>query len=410
VVVIVVQGIERDQVLLRASALTYFAMLSLIPVLALAIGLVGAFGVSDDLARAIVERVSAGSPQAGEYILDLVQRVNFGSFGAVGGVGVFITTVLGISSVERAFNSIWGIERERSPVRRFADYLAVLVIAPLVFTAAVSLGTFLRSDAVLSEILVHPAVARAWELGLRQVPTLLLWLGFSFLYWFLPNTNVRIVPALLGGAVAAVSFALAQFGYIRFNVGVARASTLFGSFAALPLLLVWVYVSWTVVLIGCEVVFATQNLASFRLARVGEEPSPAAREAIGMTVATRVARAFRSGDGVTAEQLAGELDVPVRTVRAILKDLESGGIVAPRGSAELDDVQLGRAAEQVSVEDVLIALRGKAGLPRAVHHADDAVRVVVADIERGVQQALRARTLADLLDEPRSVDRREHGA
>ncbi|MCX5739889.1 MAG: YihY/virulence factor BrkB family protein, partial [Proteobacteria bacterium] len=341
ILVVVVQGIERDQILMRATALTYFAMLALIPILALAIGLVGAFGVSDELARAVVDKVAAGSPEAGQYILDLVKKVNFASFGAVGGISLFVTTVLGLGTVERSFNKIWGIERERSLMRRFADYLAVLVVAPLLFTAAVSIATSLRSETILQQLLAHPALAQAHQLGLRHTPTLLLLLGFAFLYWFLPNTSVRIGPALLGGLVAAVLFGLAQALYIGFNVGVARSNAIFGSFAALPLLLVWLYVSWIVVLLGCEVAFAAQNLHSFRRARVGEEPRPAAREAIGISVATRVALAFRAGGGITDEALAGELDVPVRTVRAILADLEAGGIVSLRGADERDVYQLG---------------------------------------------------------------------
>jgi len=232
--VVVAQCIERDQILMRATALTYFAMLALIPILALAIGLVGAFGVSDDLARAVVDKVAAGSPEAGQYILDLVKKVNFGSFGAVGGISLFVTTVLGLGTVERSFNKIWGIERERSLMRRFADYLAVLVVAPLLFTAALSIATSLRSETILQQVLAHPALAQAHQLGLRQTPTVLLLLGFAFLYWFLPNTSVRIGPALLGGAVAAVLFGIAQALYIGFNVGVARSNAIFGSFAALP--------------------------------------------------------------------------------------------------------------------------------------------------------------------------------
>jgi membrane protein len=406
VAVIVYQGIERDQLFLRTSALTYFTMLSLIPILAVVIGLVGAFGVSDDLARVVVERVAAGSPEAGKYILDLVGRVSFRSLGAYGGVMLFVTTVLQLGSVERAFNAIWGIERERPPVRRFADYLAVLVVAPLVFTVAVSVATGLRSEAMVARLLEHPALAHAWSLGLGQAPTVLLWLGFAFVYWFLPNTNVRIGPALLGGAFAAILFAVAQAVYIGFNVGVARSSAVFGSFAALPLLLAWLYVSWTVVLLGCEVAFAAQNLASFRLARVGEEPRPAAREAIGLAIAARVARAFGEGAEIHDEDLASELDVPVRTVRAILGDLERGGVVSERGGERQTGWQLGRAAERIAIEDVLEALRGRPGLPGEAHEADAGVRALVAEMEDDRTGALRARTLADLLGA--SIDPRQH--
>lgn len=398
VLVVVAQGIERDQILLRATALTYFAMLSLVPILALAIGMVGAFGVSEDLARVVIDRVAAGSPQAGEYILKLVNNVNFRSFGAVGGVSLFVTTVLAIGNVETAFNKIWGIERQRSVMRRFADYLAVLVVAPLLFTAAVSLATSLRSETILAQVLSHPVLAQAYELGLRQTPTILLLLGFAFLYWFLPNTSVRPLPALLGGLVAALLFTLAQALYIGSNVGVARSNAIFGSFAALPLLLVWLYVSWIVVLLGCEVAFAVQNLHSFRLARAGEEPRPAAREAIGIAVAAHVARAFRDGGGITDEALAGQLDVPVRTVRAILVDLEGGGIVSLRGG-EGCDYQLGRAADSIAITQVLEALRGRSA-PATKHAVGDGpVRAVVVDVEEGVIRALGDRTLADLAAE-----------
>jgi membrane protein len=400
VLVLVAQGVQRDLLFLRASALTYFSMLSLVPILAVAIALVGAFGVSDDIARAVIDRVAAGSPGASQYILDLVRGVNFGSFGVVGGASLFLTTVLGISSVERAFNAIWGIERQRSTVRRFADYLAVIVVAPLLFTVALSLATSLRSEAVVAKLLAHPVLAQAFQLGLGQLPTLLLLLGFAFLYWFLPNTSVRIGPALLGGIVAALLFGVAQTVYIGFNVGVARANALFGSFAALPLLLVWVYVSWTIVLLGCEVTFATQNLGTFLLARAGEEPRPAAREAIGIAVATRVARSFRDGEFVTPERIAEDLDVPVRSVRAILDDLEAARIVSPRGGSDQDSFQLGRAAETVAVTDVLEALRGAGGLPGHVRHGDGdgTVRRVIGDIESGMRDAVRTRTLADLIE------------
>jgi membrane protein len=314
----------------------------------------------------------------------------------VGGASLFVTTVLGLTNVEKAFNKIWGIERERSLMRRFADYLAVLVVAPLLFTVAVSLATSLRSETILQQVLSYPGLAQAYELGLRQAPTVLLLLGFAFLYWFLPNTSVRIGPALLGGLVAAVLFGIAQALYIGFNVGVTRSNAIFGSFAALPLLLVWLYVSWIVVLLGCEVAFAAQNLHSFRRARVGEEPRPAAREAIGIAVAARVARAFREEGGITDEVLAGELDVPVRTVRAILGDLEAGGIVSLRGADGRDAYQLGRAADAISIAQVLEALRGHSAPAGRELPPDHSVRALVADVERGIEKALDDRTLADL--------------
>ena len=268
-----------------------------------------------------------------------------------------------------------------------------------------SLATSLRSETILQQVLSYPGLAQAYELGLRQAPTALLLLGFAFLYWFLPNTNVRIGPALLGGLVAAVLFGIAQALYIGFNVGVTRSNAIFGSFAALPLLLVWLYVSWIVVLLGCEVAFAAQNLHSFRRARVGEEPRPAAREAIGIAVATRVARAFRAEGGITDEVLAGELDVPVRTVRAILGDLGSRRhrrrCAEPTDARPISSVAPPKRSRSCRCSKRCAAASAPAGREAP---ADPAVRALVADVERGIEKALDDRTLADLAAAVPSAD------
>jgi membrane protein len=398
VAVIVAQGVARNQTLLRASALTYFTMLSLIPLLAVAIGLVEAFGASKDIVEFVVSQIAAVSPEAGTWLRERVENVDFGGLGAVGGATLVITTVLALSSVENALNHIWGVARHRPLVRRFPDYLAVLVVAPLLLTVAISLATTLRSEAVVERLLENPELESLFRLSLGQAPTLLFWVAFSFLYWFLPNTNVRPLPALAGGALAAALFALLQWGYVSFQVGAARSNALFGSFAAIPILLVWIYFSWTIVLLGAELAFAVQNRASFRRAREGEEPRPAEREAIGLAVATRMARGFCAGEaGFTAEGLAEELDVPVRTVRSILTELETAGLVAPRGDAKLDGYQLGRAAERITVVDLLDALRGsdEAALRRVA--SDPALQTLLEEVDHDLEATLRGRTLADLV-------------
>lgn len=401
VTVIVVQGLARNHTMLRASALTYFTMLSLIPLLALAIGLVNAFGAGDQMIQMVAQQIGAVSPEAGERILELVRSVDFRSLGAVGGATLFVTTVLALSSVEAALNFIWGVERQRPLARRFPDYLAVLVVAPLMLTVSVSLAASLHSEAFVTRLQAIPGLALFFDLGLRQAPVLLLWGAFTFLYWFLPNTTVRAVPALAGGGLAAVLFAVLQLAYVEFQVGAARANALFGSFAALPILLVWIYLSWAIVLLGAELAFAIQNRASFRQAREGEEPAPAEREAIGLVVATRVARGFRAGEGgCTAEELADALDVPVRTVRAVLRALEEAGLVTPRGDPKLDGFQLGRAAENITAGDILAALRGPEEAAHRRFAGDPNLEALSRDLESELRPILHGRTLADLAGPP----------
>ncbi len=396
--VLVSQGFVQDLLLLRASALTYYTVLSLIPALAIALSLIKALGVSENLAGIIIEKVAAGSPEAGQRILDLVQKVDFAGLGTIGAAMLFATTVLGLSSVERSLNTVWGVERSRPWERRLPDYLAVLVVAPLLLGVAVSLSATLQSETLVGRLLQIPGFESVYELGLRQAPLVFLWLGFGFVYWFLPNTKVKISSALLGGAVAAVLFTLAQRVYVDFSVGVGRYDVLFGGFAALPLLLVWIYISWVVVLLGAEVAFVQQNLARIRRARRGEAPGPAAREALGLAVATRLAHAFRDGEGaLRVGALAAVLDVPEPSVRSIMADLERGGLAAVRGEPKEELFQLGRAADAVPISEVIDALRGACDASEPNARLGAPVIRVLGELKRGTEQALGGRTLADLV-------------
>jgi membrane protein len=392
-VVMLGEGIVRDRMLLRATALAYVTALSLVPALALAVGVIAALGVSEDVARLAVDRITAGSPEAADWVLRLVSGVNLRSLGTLGAATLFATTVLTLGNVEQALNDIWGVRQQRDWTRRFADYLTVLVVAPLFLGVALSLRTTLESQMLVRQILEYPVLARLYDLGLGLAPTLLTFIGFSFLYWFLPNTEVRPLSALLGGLVAAVLFDAAQSLYLGFNVGVARYGAIFGTFAILPLFLVWIYVSWVIVLLGAEVAFAHQHLARYRR-EVRTAPYGAAdRERMGLAVALAVAKGFEEGRAPNPEELSNELDLPVRAVRDVLADLTGGGIVACR-QGEL--YQLGRPAPRITVAEVRAALRGPRTERGRGPEAALAARVAAA-LEQLHEQGEGARTLGELV-------------
>jgi membrane protein len=399
-VAMVVHGVNRHQILLRAHSLTYITLLSMIPLLAIAVSLVQALGVRDTLVGFVVSQVAAVAPQAAEFIEQRVTEIKFGSLGTVGAVTLFLTTVLAIGNVERSFNHIFGVTRQRPWIRRFPDYLAVVIIAPLVLGVAIPLGTTLRSETALGWLVDVPLFRALYDSGLRQLPTLLLVAGFSFFYWFLPNTSVRWTSALLGGVVAALLFSLVQALYVRLNAGAARYDVVFGGLAFLPLLIVWVYFSWVVVLLGAEMAFAHQNLARYRREVRGPDLGPAAREALALALALEVADRFQSGgEPCTAEGLADAVDAPVREVRQVLDRLEAAGIVAQRVEGErLDAFQLGRPADAVHVADVLAALRG----PREAKLGEGAraavVQTTLADLEACQREGRARDTLEELLE------------
>jgi membrane protein len=395
----VAEGFVRDHLMLRASALTYFTVLSLIPLVAIAIAIGGAVGMTANLAELVVERIAAGSPESQQRILEIIERVEFGKLGGIGGAVLFVTTVLGISNIEQSFNHIWGVKRPRSLGRRFTDYLAVLVIAPILLGSALSLKTTLESQWLVQRLIELPLFALFYDLGLSQLPTVVLAVAFAFLYWFLPNTTVRASAAFLGGLVAGVLVEISQTVYIDFSVGAARANMFFGGFAQLPLLLVWIFVFWAIVLFGAEVAFAYQNLALYRREVRGGRAGPGAREAIGLRIAVEVARAFRdAAPAWTDDGLSDALRIPVRTVREVLARLDEAGVVAARSAPDQPEgFQLGRPAESIRVSDVLFALRGAREPVAGDSGVGALVEGVFAELEEGAAKGPAGVTLAELL-------------
>lgn len=397
--VMIGQGFVHDMLLLRASALTYFTVLSLVPMIAVMVSIANAVGVTGNFAEGVVENLTAGSPDTSEKILEIIRNVNFGALGTLGAAMLFLTTVLAVGNIERAFNRIWGVKKERTWARRLPDYLAVLVVAPILTAAALSARTTLESQTAVQYLLSTPGLSTLYAYGLGYLPTVMLGLSFSFLIWFLPNTRVNPVSAILGGVIAAVLVGFAQNAYLGLQIGVARASTVFGTFYAIPLLFVWMYCFWAIVLLGAEVAFAHQNLKHYRDEVRGHKTGPADREAIAMSIALEIARAFRDRrECWTADTLAGALNVPVRIVRDLLGYLEQSGIVSRRfdGTGEAG-VQLGTAANQIQLTDVIASLRGTREPLLGDPDVNEPVEELLGALNQGEFDRAGGRTLADLL-------------
>jgi len=399
--IVIGEGFVKDQLLLRAHSLTYLSLLSLIPLLALAVSLFELLGSgSERMTRLLVEQFAAGAPAAVDKIIEYVEKLNFGALGSLGAGMLIGTTILTLGNVERSLNAIWGVKGQRPWVRRIPDYFTVVLVSPLLLGVAISLGTTLESQWFVQRILESPFGATLYDAGLRQAPTILMILGFAFLYWFMPNTSVPMRSALLGGVVAAILFGIAQSLYVGMNVGVARYDAIFGGLAVLPLLMVWMYFSWAITLLGAEVAYAHQTLALYRREVRGAPAGPAAREAIGLGIALLIARAFRSGESPWDEEgLSDALDVPLRTVRDVTAHLEKAALVIPVEDAKRHGVyQLARPVAAIDVVDVLDALRGPREASLGVRDIAARVDAVLGEMDRQRREESELRTLEDLLE------------
>jgi membrane protein len=396
--VLIAEGFVRDELLLRAHSLAYLTLLSIVPLLALAVVLIDLVGDGPAAAAQILDLLAV-APDAKANFLERVGQFNFRALGGAASALLLATMILAVGRVEQALNALWGVTERRPWSRRIPDYLAVIVIAPLTLGGAISMRAALESQTLVQKALEFPLLHLLYRSGLRWAPVVLVISALTFLYWFLPNTRVRPRSALLGGLVAGVLFNAAQVAYVALTLGAkARLDEAFAASAWVVMFLIWVYIAWAVVLLGAEVAYAHQTLSLYRREVQGKAAGTAARETIGLAIALCCARAFHDGTQPWhPDALSDSLDVPLRTVREVLRSLEQAGIVAPCGGESVGSYQMARPAEQVRVSDVLVALRGNPAVPLGVAELSRTANAIIAEVEHAGAAAAGSRSLRDLL-------------
>ncbi len=319
-----------DQCLLRAAALTYATALSIVPLLAVAFSILKGFGFQNSqYMRDFLFNISAGKETIVQYIVDYINRTNVSTLGVVG-VGVLLITVFTmLSAVERSFNTVWGVGRQRKPSRMFADYLSVTLVTPLLIVVAISFSASLESFALMQWLLSLSVINYAYIAGLKLMPYALVCFALFFLYKVVPNTQTDTRSCLMGGVVAGLLWQLLQNLFLNYQIGVSKYNAIYGSFAQLPLFLIWLYLSWIVVLFGAEVSFCLEQrkygLAHSSLGRF----NISSKERLALAVMALLGGSFASGRGsVRAADLALRLDIPLKPINQILVALTEMGVVS----------------------------------------------------------------------------------
>jgi len=383
-----VEGFIFNNDLLRASALTFTVALSIVPILALAFSAVKGFGGAERLRPLVEQYLGLGSSSS--QLMSYVENVNAAALGSAGGAFLLITVISTMGTVEQALNTIFNVPQSRSYFRKFSDYLSVLFTVPFLIVAALGV------TAVFSvRISQFPFVT-------QLLPYLFVWAGFFFLFVFFPYTKVKYGPALIGSFVTAVLFQLAQWGYVRFQVGVANYRAIYGAMATLPIFLVWIYIAWAVILFGAELTASVQR---------GDIPpmlgpsSPDFLYSAAMHILVRLAdRAYHGGDDVTSWTLARELYVAEAEIQAILDGLKAGGFVveADPGAGSLNQgLFLARQASTILLADAMKSV----DVDRGASDGDPRVDRVLARMGAVRDDLLRTITLEDIRSpEAKAVD------
>lgn len=326
-------GFRQDKLNLRASALTYFTMLSIVPLLALGFGIAKGFGLEAVLERELANNLSA-QKEALNYILDFVRSMlETAKGGLIAGVGLVLllwSVMKLMGNIEAAFNQVWEVKSTRGWHRKFTDYLTIVIVGTVLMILSGSITIFitteLQSIAEGSNLSIFSPVALHFG---RLVPYLLSWLLFTMLYIVMPNTKVKFRSALIAGLVVAIVFHLFQYGYVYAQSYATRINAIYGSFAALPLFLIWLQMTWLVLLLGVEIAFAVQNLRLKGEAFEHKSFSLYFEKQLALWMLKLIIDRFEKGQvAYTSKQLATETEIPAYAVEAILAKMRKVGLVS----------------------------------------------------------------------------------
>jgi membrane protein len=324
VILFTARGFGRHDTAIRSAALSFFTIMSLVPILALVFVIFRGFGMDSMLIEKLYELL----PQYTEIVDLLVGFINNllvrtkGGVMAVSAFFVLIWAVIQVfGNVEGAFNKIWEVKRSRAFSRRFSTYMALVILVPILMISANSLYVGIRGSV---ENITGNLVAEIL-FGVASVAIMILM--FSIVYFVLPNTTVKFQNALKAGIVAGIGFSIFQVGYVYIQGNLSSYNAIYGTFAAIPLFLVWMQTSWQILLFGGELSFAMQNIHDFESEQQAEEVSHDNRCKIMIGAMVVVIHNYMEGVTSTSEHIARETGAPVRTVREVVRKLEEDGML-----------------------------------------------------------------------------------
>jgi membrane protein len=400
-----INAVARDllggQLTLRAMSLVYTTLLSTVPLLALSFSVIKIFGVHNRLQPQLYRLMEPLGP-AGVEIIDWVIRaidnLEGGVLGIISLVFLIYTAIAMVEKVESTFNYVWQVTRPRHLVKRLSEYLSVLLIGPVVMTFALGLIASIGAHSVVQTLrAIEPFGSAMVVLG-QVLPYVLVIAIFTFLYKFLPNSAVRFGAALTGGIAAGVMWAFVGSVFASVVALSSAQQAIYSTFAVAVSALIWLYLSWLILLVGAQIAFYAQNPLYLRLGQRAPHLANELRERIALNIVYLVGMAFRTGDtGCTIERVSVAMGVPGPALLPVLSALEVAGLVSTNDQAGL---MPGREMSRISLAEVLAAVRagGDTGALQAPVWAAPVDRLA-KEVQAAVEGVTATTTLSALLDQ-----------
>jgi membrane protein len=329
-----IRGFGEDKCQLRASALTFYSLVSVVPVAAMAFGIAKGFGFERVLESQLRTKL-AGHEEILTNVIkfshSLLENTRGGLIAGVGLVILFWAVIKMLGQIEYSFNDIWGIKEKRTIGRMFGDYLSLILVCPVILILSSGINVFVTTQVtmIMEKFTILGSFSSLIFFLLKLMPYTLMWVLFTFLYIFMPNTKVRFPAGLFAGIITGTIFQIVQWAYITFQIGVVQYNAIYGSFAALPLFLAWLQLSWLIVLYGAEVSFAYQNVDTYEFELDALQASRRLRTLLSLQITGHLIKYFVRGERpMTAVEISNELEIPIRFVKEIIFELVKSNIVS----------------------------------------------------------------------------------
>ena len=399
---LIIRDLSEGQITLRAMGLVYTTLLAMVPLIAVSFSVLKGFGVHNQVEPALLnllEPLGDKGVEITEKVIGFVDNINVTVLGSLGVALLFYTVVSLMQKIERAFNDTWRVTELRPFAQRFSDYLAVVLIGPFLMFTALGVTASIGNIEIVKAAMQVEVIGAFLQLAGRLVPYLLVVGAFTFVYVFVPNTKVSFRAALIGGLAAGLMWQIMGWGVAAFVTNSTKYTAIYAAFATMLILLIWLYVSWLILLTGCSIAFYVQrpeqrNLQS-RILRLSNRM----KEKLALMIMALIGQHYyQQREAWTLDKLSRQMKVGSEPCGMIINMLEDAGLLI-RTADDPPAYLPGHALETLQLQAIVDVVR-EAGetaylspdkLPTA-----DKVDALYQGIETAIDSALEGRTLRDL--------------
>ncbi len=396
--------LKKNQFILRASALTYYSVLSIVPVAATAFGIAQGFGLQKHLENQLLENFPGQEEIVSKIIAfsnNLLEDTKSGLMAGIGVTVLFLVVMKGLSHIESALNAIWEIKTPRTIGRRLSDYLAIMTTGPLLVIVSGSVTVFIKTQVMMmaQKVSILGIFHNQIIYALKLLPFGLIWVVFSMLYIIMPNGRVKPASGIMAGIIAGSIYQFCQWTYIYFQVGVAQYNAIYGSFAALPLFLIWLQLSWVIVLLGAAIAAAHQNVNQYEFEPHIKNISYRLQKLIALYISLLAVHLFTKGEPpLTIDAICEKAGMAKGLAKRIITCLVEGGILSGVAGKKQKGYQPAKDVNLITVKSVIDAIekRGTRDIPVKDSENFEKLTQIMDSMEDAIKKSPANRLLKDI--------------